>query len=358
MDRGQKKTESVPVSGRDLRLDALRGIAVLLMTEQHIGIWLVDFRKYWGSLGPLVFLNMLGGMAAPLFVLLAGVSAFYSPGSGEARQSMVRGLRLIAVGLVLNLLTPGWFSWSSFYVLHLLGSWLILAPAIGKLSRVSVLVSALATFALGVIGQTLLATPRELSNLAMSGRTGKSFFRLAFFEGHFPLFPWLALALIGYFAAKPYREGRTARLFGLSAISVSLAGLAYCPTWLLGRAARKLPWRALAGLEFYPATPALLLGLTSIGLVLLALLTKLDEKRWLRPNHPLVLFGRTSLTLLVVHVVLFRELFQRMGLGGRFSPAETLGTIFATWLVWWLFARAWALSGFRFGLEWLLRYRR
>ena len=60
---------------RLLALDALRGIAVFLMIEQHMGVWL------WQGPGRgevrldyplLVGFNALGGMAAPLFVSLAG----------------------------------------------------------------------------------------------------------------------------------------------------------------------------------------------------------------------------------------------------------------------------------------------
>lgn len=357
MDRGQASEGEITKPGRDLRLDLLRGVAVLLMTEQHLGIWLVNYRKYWGSLGPLVLLNMLGGMAAPLFVLLAGVGASYALEKGGARGAFVRGARLIALGYLLNLLTPGWFGLFSFYVLHLLGVWLMLAPGVIKLGRAGALALAFGALGAAALGQIMLQTPRELTNMAMSGRTGTGPLRLAFFEGHFPLFPWLAVALLGFAAGGAFRAGRRAWLFGFSASCAGLALVAYSPTWIVGRASRQLPWRALAGLEFYPATPALLLGLGAIGIALLALFARPGERSWLREDHPLVLFGRTSLTLLVAHVVIFREIFGRIGLSNRFSPPETLAILASTWTLWWLLARAWSKSGYLFGLEWLLRVR-
>ncbi|MCA9712207.1 MAG: DUF1624 domain-containing protein, partial [Myxococcales bacterium] len=69
---------AAPKSRRLHALDALRGIAVFLMIEQHVGIWL------WEGPGAgerqldyplLVGFNALGGMAAPLFVSLAGVGS-------------------------------------------------------------------------------------------------------------------------------------------------------------------------------------------------------------------------------------------------------------------------------------------
>lgn len=49
---------------RLLSLDALRGVAVILMMEQHLGVWLP--RRSGLTQGPLYMaLNGLGGLAAP-----------------------------------------------------------------------------------------------------------------------------------------------------------------------------------------------------------------------------------------------------------------------------------------------------
>ncbi len=352
MGRGQRKQGGEGASGRDTRLDALRGIAVLLMTEQHLGIWLVDLKRSARQLGALVYLNMLGGLAAPLFILLAGVGAAYASERLSFRASLSRGVRLLLIGLALNLLTPGWFSASSFYVLHLLGVWLILSPLLRKVDMTGLCALTLSVLTATVLGQIWLKTPPQLTNAMMSGRTGKGLLRLALFEGHFPLFPWLAAALLGLLAGRLYRADRKGPLLGLGLACLGLSLCASSPALLLGRAARLLPWRALSSLEFYPASPALILGLSGVGILILRVASSLSSPSG---THPLVLFGRSSLTLLVVHVILFRELFGRWGLDHRLSPTMTLLTIGAAWLLWWLWARAWALCNYRFGLEWLLR---
>lgn len=355
MDRGQKMQRRAGASDRDTRLDALRGIAVLLMTEQHLGIWLVDLKRYAGELGPLVYLNMLGGLAAPLFILLAGVGAAYASATLSFRASLSRGIRLLLIGLALNLLTPGWFSASSFYVLHLLGVWLILSPLLRKIDLTGLCALTLSILIASVLGQIWLKTPPQLTNPTMSGRTGAGFLRLALFEGHFPLFPWLAAAVLGLLAGRLYQAGQKGLLLGLGLSCLGFALCASLPGLLLGRAARLLPWRAISSFEFYPASPALILGLSGIGIVLLRVSSSLSSPSG---THLLVLFGRSSLTLLVVHVVLFRELFGRWGVDHRLTPTMTLVTIGATWLLWWLWARIWARSNFRFGLEWFLRAQR
>lgn len=355
MDRGQKMQRRAGASDRDTRLDALRGIAVLLMTEQHLGIWLVDLKRYAGELGPLVYLNMLGGLAAPLFILLAGVGAAYASETLSFRTSLSRGARLLLIGLGLNLLTPGWFSAPSFYVLHLLGVWLMLSPLFRKVSFAGLCALTVGVLAAAVLGQIWLETPAQLTNRVMSGRTGKGLVRLALFEGHFPIFPWLAAALLGLLAGRLYRADRKGPLLGLGLACLGLSLSASLPALLLGRAARLLPWRALSSFEFYPASPALILGLSGVGILFLRAASSFSPPRSMQV---LVLLGRTSLTLLVVHVVLFRELFGRWNLDHRLTPTMTLVTIGATWLLWWLWARIWARSNFRFGLEWFLRAQR
>ena len=65
-------------SQRNLGMDALRGLAVLLMIEQHVGIWLwkgaLPGESSWDYPFLLAF-NALGGGAAPLFIALAGMGS-------------------------------------------------------------------------------------------------------------------------------------------------------------------------------------------------------------------------------------------------------------------------------------------
>src|SRR6056297_1912858 len=65
---------------RNVSIDALRGLAVLCMVQQHCLVWLWD--EPWNSFGrimrehPVMLgMNQLGLLAAPLFILLAGVGA-------------------------------------------------------------------------------------------------------------------------------------------------------------------------------------------------------------------------------------------------------------------------------------------
>ncbi len=65
--------------------------------------------------------------------------------------------------------------------------------------------------------------------------------------------------------------------------------------------------------------------------------------------------GRISLTLLLAHVVLFRELSRPLGLWQDFGALQTLGIVVGFTLLSGLAAGPWSRSDFRFGAEWLLR---
>ena len=53
-------------------IDALRGIALLLMIAQHVSLWVCAQSR--GSLF-ILMTGALGGLSAPIFVMLSGVGA-------------------------------------------------------------------------------------------------------------------------------------------------------------------------------------------------------------------------------------------------------------------------------------------
>src|SRR5688572_27488468 len=115
-------------------LDALRGLAVFLMIEQHVGIWVwhgpARGETVWDHPILLGF-NALGGGAAPLFVTLAGLGSALFVATDRPRTDITlvrRGLVLMLFGLALNFMSPSWFSWGSWFVLHMMGFAMALGP--------------------------------------------------------------------------------------------------------------------------------------------------------------------------------------------------------------------------------------
>ena len=348
-------------------LDAMRGVAVFLMMEQHIGVWLwesfaspAQLKKY----PVFVSFNGLGGGAAPLFISLAGMGVSLFAASRGASAAGVdatlvrRGVGVMAFGLLLNLLTPSWFSAGSWFVLHLMGLGILLGPLWRRLPTAALLTLAVLILATTAGVQEWLDTPRHLPNsrLRDTGMPG-GVLRLALAEGQFPVLPWLALFLEGvvlgrWIAAERWRAG-----WILTGTSLALgAGLSLL--FALGGDAfhEGLLWR-LTRMDgtFYPCSPSYILLIGGlVTLVTWAVLAR-ERRRGMSPQNPLVPLGRASLSLLLLHVLLFRELGRYVGLWSAFpAPQAFAGTLLAIG-TFWLLTLLWQRVNYRFGAEWLLR---
>ncbi|MFT5680947.1 MAG: putative membrane protein [Myxococcota bacterium] len=352
---------------RMLALDVLRGLAVFLMMEQHIGVWLWEshvspsqFLKYPVFVG----FNALGGGAAPLFITLAGVGGVlfaasragkgWSPGKIDVTL-IKRGVAVMGFGYLLNFLTPSWFSPMSWFVLHLMGVAMLLGPLWRRLPTTVILTLAAAILMATTGIQDWLGTPARLGNDRMrdTSMVGGAL-RLAFAEGQFPIFPWLALFLGGTAAGRWLKGGDLKSIRRLGGFGVVVGG-GLAAAWGLGLTGDGLLMRAgrFNG-TFYPCSPAYILlvgGLVQLGI---AGLVGYEQRKGMTAGT-WVSLGRASLTLLLVHVVVFRELSRPLGWWSAFEAgpafAGTLGAIGVAAVL----ARLWGKVGYRYGAEWVLR---
>ena len=351
-----------PAKKRLLGLDALRGIAVFLMIEQHLGVWLPKAAPGGPPTGLVVF-NALGGGAAPAFVTLAGIGSSLLASKRERpdRTLVLRGLAVMGFGYLLSFLTPSWFSWQTWFVLHLMGFGMLLTPALRRLPTGAVLGLGVAVLLVTGFIQAEIGVPLRLDNPYMSGRSPRSpaqwsALRIALAEGQFPIFPWFSFYLVGVACGRFVVEGKLERiaLTGVAAIALGSIGV-------LIRALKLAPagtalWRTTTlNVPFFPASPTLVVLLLGIVLLGIWLVMAIDRARPLSPQNPIVTLGRASLTLLIVHVWLFREATRPLGMWRAFdyrSAALVLtGFVLISALLSWL----WQKVGYRYGAEWLLR---
>jgi uncharacterized membrane protein len=344
---------------RSPALDLLRGIAALLMVQQHLGVWLVDARTHFRELTTFwVGLNMLGGLAAPLFIFIAGAGAYAM--RARPRTLALRGGKLLALGYLLNLAAPSWFEPWSFYVLHLLGAWLVFGALLARLNPKWLTALALVAFVIGALGQVWLHIPRDIDNEWMSSLRGPfGVLRLALFEGHFPLFPWLGLALVGAKAmadrdAKVRPNQARKKSLWLALPLGAVGGVLLTCAELHPKWAWRPLTRPIFSTSFYPASLAFCLLIAAACLISLDLTERATE-RWPSRAEWLKRFGHTSLSLFFVHVVVFRQLLPELGLFHSLSPKLTLLGIALTLILWQVFTAWWKPRGYRFGLEWFLR---
>lgn len=350
---------------RLLALDALRGIAVFLMIEQHVGIWL------WQGPAPgerqldhpfLVGFNALGGMAAPLFVSLAGMGSALFVAAGRPRTDATllrRGLVLMLFGLALNLLTPSWFSWGSWFVLHMMGFAMALAPLWRRLPTPALVTACAAVLVATVAVQLWLDTPIPLDNPRMRDTSlPGGTLRLALAEGQFPILPWLAFYLAGFCAGRFIEAERLGRIALLGLAFIAVGGGGRLLERGLAATGGAHPWIARAfelHLGFYPASVAITGLLLGGALLLIALVSWAETRRPIAQDHPLVTLGRASLTLLMLHVVMFREWSRPIDWWRSLSADVTLAVIFGFVALSVVGSRLWQRVGYRYGAEWLLR---
>ncbi|HXS16747.1 MAG TPA: hypothetical protein VN764_06145, partial [Polyangiaceae bacterium] len=164
-----------------------------------------------------------------------------------------------------------------------------------------------------------------------------------------------ALALGGAWAGRLVGK-RDVRSLWLGAVGCALGAVALRGLVLVvDNAAYDLPWRALCRTSFFPLSSMFALMLFSLCLLLLALVvtaegtSRLNWFRWLVP------FGRTSLSLLFIHVVCFREGLTALGWMGTQSPLLAGAIIVMFLVVWYRISARWAVVDYRYGLEWWLR---
>jgi uncharacterized membrane protein len=344
-------------------IDALRGMAVLLMIEQHLGYWLwnspagsINFFDY-----PfLLSFNALGGFAAPVFVTLAGIGvSLFEMRHPDSDSTLVkRGFVIMIFGYILNAITPSWFSPGSWYVLHMIGFAIILFPLFRRLNSTVIFFICLIVLASTVVLQNLLDTPSFLSSERMRSLDLQGgFLRLALAEGQFPVFPWLYFFLTGIVTGRWLVDSNTSRIVYTAVITFFL-GAALSILYLMRfDFAIAGPFRRVFRLDpgFYPALPPIVFLLSSLVLFALIIFRLFEMRYAFSSRNPLVCLGRTSLTLLMVHVFIYRELSHHLHFWQTFSTGGTLLIVFGTWLIATLLSVIWQHYGYRYGLEWLLR---
>jgi uncharacterized membrane protein len=354
----------VAASSRLTTLDALRGLAVFAMIEQHVGIWLwkgpelgMSRMDYPG----LVAFNAGSAIGAPIFFALAGAGTAMlchrRPGPGLDASLVRRGLLLYAFGLFVNLATPSWFSWGSFFALHMMGVGVALAPLWRRISDRALVGLALAILFVTPLVQWWLQTPEDLSNPRMRDTTMPGgALRLVFIESQYSLLPWLSTYLVGFFTGRCIERGDLRPVMRLGAVIFAIAIAGHAAVWLTGAEEPDLLWRAFRfKLGWFPPSLFIVMGLLGPALWIIAAAARRDARRPLADDHPLVTLGRISLTVFIVHAPLFRELSRPLGLWSALEAGPTLMAIALFTIVCLVLSRWWSRRGYRYGAEWLMR---
>ena len=229
-------------------LDWLRGLAVLIMIEAHLldswtGLPDRDTRVFAWSM-------ILGGMGAPLFLYLAGVSVSMSAGSkfrrtgdaaGASGAVSRRGLEIFGLAFLFRL--QAWIlGWSSprtllkVDVLNIMGPSIMMAATlwrVGSTLRTRFAVLAFATLAVAFLTPAL----RGASFFALLPDPLEAYFRPTAGLSNFVFLPWAAFVFAGAIPGllidatrTAEDETRHARWFGIA--GAVIAAVAFAASYL------------------------------------------------------------------------------------------------------------------------------
>ena len=186
---------------RHWEIDVLRAVAIVLMVLFHL---VYDLKEFAGVSidyqSPLWF--FIGKASALLFIFISGLS------SGFSRSPVRRGLKVLFYGMGITVVTYLFMKdeYVRFGILHFLGVTMILSPLLVRLSSWTLWGLAGSSAVLGFwFKEQVLKTSLLLPFGLMYDGFGSI--------DYYPLFPYLAVTLLGILAYRHFYAQRTELLF-------------------------------------------------------------------------------------------------------------------------------------------------
>jgi uncharacterized membrane protein len=299
-------------------IDILRGLVIALMALDHVRDYFTDVRfnplDLTQTSPELFFTRWITHFCAPIFIFLAGVSAWLV-GKRCTPAELSRFLLMRGLWLVVLEFTVVNFAWT-FNVRYDLGIFLQVIWAIGASMMVLSLLVRLrmrwiAAFAIvTIVGHNLLdgIAPETFGGAGVLWSILHVQAQTSFAIIHYPLIPWVGVMALGYvlggiFALEPAQRRRILLALGVSFIAAFVAlrlgnGYGDPHPW----SAQATPFYTfLSFLDVHKYPPSLLYVLMTLGPAMLLLVAFESARGWLA--RVLEIFGRVPLFVYVLHIV-------------------------------------------------------
>lgn len=311
-------------------IDLLRGIVILIMALDHVRDYfhadnfLFDPNDLTQTSPALFFTRWITHFCAPVFVFLAGTSAFLI---GERKTKNELAAFLLKRGIwlmILEVVVIG-FAWSfnpayttfRLQVIWVLGLSMVFMAGLIYLPSKMILIT----------GLFILFSHNLLDNIHATGNSFKDFLWSAFHErkklafgNHFvrtgyPLLPWLGIMMLGYAAGTLYQKGTVEAIRKKYLLIIgSSAIILFVLLRTINAYGDMAPWSAQPSFTMtvcsflnvtkYP--PSLLYTLMTLGPALVAL--ALLEKPLTRLGKIIIPVGRVPLFFYILHLFLIHGL--------------------------------------------------
>lgn len=333
---------ATPGEGRRIEaVDLLRGFVIILMVLDHTRDYVHPSGYGPDPLDPLTTTPLLYAtrwvthLCAPIFVFLAGASAWLQMNSGKAmpvlsRFLFQRGCWILA--LELTVIPFGW-SFSVPFVWFLQVLWAIGWSMIGLAAAIRLPRAAILVLGLAIVAGHNLAANVQPEALGLFSYAWMFFFKGGLLQYHgeprvlllYPVLPWFGVILLGY-AAGPILAARDRHRLHLS------LGLGLIGTFLVLRLANVYgdpkPWTSMAtarqtimsflDLEKYPPSLMFITATLGIAFLLYPLLERLPKAA----AHVLLVFGSVPMFTYITHIYVMHgvAIFIRLLAGQSLDP--------------------------------------
>lgn len=290
---------------RDVAIDIVRGIAIFIMVAANMAPVLKEQPSYW--------IRGLYSCAAPIFIVLAGAMvgrSILKSSSHSFVYFLERGLFLLAMGAMIDVVASGYIPFLGVDVLYLLGVSMPILCLIAKCSTwlvASITASIfLATFMLqNIFGYIELPTMIYFGQ--KSAIVPSVIFRHWMVDGWFPLFPWMGYGTVGILLARlRWQDVLEFRRFdrpwiAVSAISIFMIGLVLMNA-VPGAQYARYGYQEL----FYPVTPGFLLWSLAMVVGVIAVVDATVNLTLWRLVQPL---GEASLFVYLSHAIIIGKVY-------------------------------------------------
>jgi uncharacterized membrane protein len=292
-------------SKRDISIDIIRGIAIFIMLGANVLGYVTscEFHPLW--------FDVVSSFAAPLFVLLSGYMVAINAAKKHQSSSyyLLRGGMLILTAVLIDSVLWQLLPFATFDVLYIIGLGM---PVVFLLKKKSIWVKV--SFIAIILAITValrhfweyMDFPMEIEFLSdeadYSDYTVFNVVKAVLYDGWFPIFPWLAVPVLGsIFAHFRKEEDNNFADVKVVAIGSILAIIGF--TWLYFGYTNEIAFDGLVKREpygelFYPATIPFLTGATGVCLLIFSFV---DKTRQSVVWQPLTIFGQTSLFNYILH---------------------------------------------------------
>jgi uncharacterized membrane protein len=194
-------------------LDFLRAAAIMLMVTYHLAY---DLKEFMGLMVDYQapFWYTIGKTAALLFIFLSGIS------NGLSNAPVRRGVKVLFCGLGISVVTYLFLKeeYVRFGILHYLGMTMIFSPWLFRLSSRMLLALAACSACLGFWFSGLIVNTAFLLPLGLKYPGFSTI-------DYFPVFPYLAVTILGMLTYRIYYKERRKPLIRLRAIPKSFQWL-------------------------------------------------------------------------------------------------------------------------------------